>query len=208
MIRRPPSSTLFPYTTLFRSVDKKVIEYVVKTEKSYRRYELTDNGISPRGIPGYGEGLVRVDSDEHDESGQITEDLGIRVKMVDKRLKKLEGLIEDIIPPVFFGDENFKTLILGWGSTYHTIRAALEQIGTEGVGYLHFGQVFPLWPELTRYLDRAVRTVVVENNATGQFAKLITMITGRTIDGCVLKYNGLPFSREEMIDTLTEEVKK
>lgn len=188
--------------------DQKVDRYVVKTEKSYRRYELTENGISPRGIPGYGEGLVRVDSDEHDESGRITEDLGIRVKMVDKRLKKLEGLTGDIIPPVFFGDEDFKTLILGWGSTYHTIREALEKIGTKGIGYLHFGQVFPLWPVLTQYLDRAGRTVVVENNATGQFAQLVTMITGRQIDGRVLKYNGLPFSREEMVDALTEEVKK
>ena len=190
------------------AADQKVIAYVVKTEKSYRRYELTGNGISPRGIPGYGEGLVTVDSDEHDERGRITEDLRIRKKMVDKRLKKLEGLTGEIVPPVFFGDEDFKTLILGWGSTCHTIREALEKIGTREIGYLHFSQVFPLWPELTQYLDRAERTVAVENNATGQFAKLVTMTTGRTIAGRVLKYNGLPFSREEMIDDLAEEVKK
>ncbi len=183
-------------------------KYIVKTEAAYRRYELTEDGISPRGIPGYGEGLVAVDSDEHDESGHITEDLRVRVKMVDKRLKKLAGLIGEIVPPVFFGDEDFKTLILGWGSTYHTIREALEKIGARGIGYLHFRQVFPLWPEITRYLDRAERTVAVENNAAGQFANLITMTTGRQIDRRILKYNGLPFSREEMIAALAEEVKK
>jgi len=37
--------------------------HVVKTNKEYKRYQLTENGISPRGIPGYGEGLVSVDSD-------------------------------------------------------------------------------------------------------------------------------------------------
>lgn len=188
--------------------DQEVIPYLVKTEKSYRRYELTKNGISPRGIPGYGDGLVAVDSDEHDEQGRITEDLPLRKKMVGKRLKKLEGLIGEVIPPVFFGDEDFKTLILGWGSTYHTIRETLERIGVDKIGYLHFSQVFPLWPELTEYLDRAERTVVVENNATGQFGKLITMTTGRMIAGRVLKYNGLPFSREEMVDALDEEVRK
>ena len=188
--------------------DHKVVDYVVKTEPAYRRYELTKDGISPRGIPGYGEGLVTVDSDEHDESGHITEDLQLRVRMVDKRMKKLEGITAEVIPPVFFGDKDFKTLILGWGSTLPTIREALEEIGTEGIGYLHFSQVFPLWPELIQYLDRAERTVAVENNATGQFAKLVAMTTGRQIDGQVLKYNGLPFSREEMIDALKREVKK
>jgi len=186
----------------------KPVGCIVKTEPSYRRYELTEDGISPRGIPGYGEGLVTVDSDEHDESGHITEDLGLRVRMVDKRLKKLTGITEKIIPPAFFGDKDFKTLILGWGSTLPTIREALEEIGTEGIGYLHFSQVFPLWPELTGYLDRAERTVAVENNATGQFAKLVAMTTGRQMDGQVLKYKGLPFSREEMIDALKREVKK
>jgi 2-oxoglutarate/2-oxoacid ferredoxin oxidoreductase subunit alpha len=188
--------------------NQEIIADVVRTDPAYLRYQLTDNGISPRGIPGYGDGLVAVDSDEHDESGHITENLGIRVQMVDKRLKKLNGLTEEIIPPVFFGDNDFQTLILGWGSTMPTIREALEEIGTNGIGYLHFSQVFPLWPTLPDYLYRADRTIVVENNATGQFAKLITMTTGQPIDGQILKYNGLPFSLEEMIRSLNQEVMK
>ncbi len=177
--------------------------HFVKTGKTYRRYEITDDGISPRGIPGYGEGLVDVDSDEHDETGHITEDSGVRRRMVDKRLKKFSGLVREIVDPVFSGDEEFKTLILGWGSTYHTIREAIDEAGLKQTAHLHFPQVCPLWPGLASYLDRAGRVVVVENNATGQFGRLITMTTGRKIDGKILKYDGRPFSLEEMIGALT-----
>lgn len=183
-------------------------DYVTMTDELYRRYELTDTGISPRGIPGYGEGLVMVDSDEHDENGHITEDLDLRTRMVGKRLKKFESLMDEVIPPIFFGEDDFKTIILGWGSTLPAILGALEEMGSGGIGYLHFRQVFPLWPDLDRYLDQAERAVVVENNATGQFAKLVTMVTGRKISGRVLKYNGLPFSLEEMIVALNREVRK
>lgn len=182
--------------------------HFIKTGKSYRRYEITADGVSPRGIPGYGEGLVDVDSDEHDETGHITEDSGARRRMVEKRLKKFSGLLREVVEPVFFGDEDFKTLILGWGSTYHTIREALDEVGPAKAAYLHFPQVFPLWPGITGYLDRAERVVAVENNATGQFGQLVTMITGRKVDGRVLKYDGRPFSLEEMIGALTEEVRK
>ena len=70
----------------------KARRFITKTKKDYRRYELTEDGVSPRGIPGFGEGLVCVDSDEHDEAGHITEDLELRVQMVDKRLRKLEAI--------------------------------------------------------------------------------------------------------------------
>ncbi len=68
----------------------EIENHIIKTKSDYKRYEITDSGISPRGIPGYGEGLVVVDSDEHDEEGHLTEDLDIRTKMVDKTTKKIK----------------------------------------------------------------------------------------------------------------------
>jgi 2-oxoglutarate ferredoxin oxidoreductase subunit alpha len=47
------------------------VHHIVKTEADYKRYSLSKDGISPRGIPGYGEGFVLVDSDEHTEEGLI-----------------------------------------------------------------------------------------------------------------------------------------
>ncbi|GAG17451.1 unnamed protein product, partial [marine sediment metagenome] len=122
------------------------MNYFVKTKKNYKRYKLTNNGISPRGIPGYGNGLICVDSDEHDEEGRITESMNIRTQMVNKRLRKLKEIIKETIPPTLIGDENYKTLIIGWGSTYHIIKEAIEKINRKNISFLHFRQLYPIHP--------------------------------------------------------------
>jgi 2-oxoglutarate ferredoxin oxidoreductase subunit alpha len=175
-----------------------LMKHFVETEQGYKRYQLTEAGLSPRGIPGFGEGLVVLDSDEHDEEGHITEDLDLRTKMVNKRLKKLDLLKKDVIPPELFGPQNYKTLIVGWGSTYHAIREALGRLGTNDVAFLHFKQVYPLHPEAIAYFKKAKKTVIIENNGTGQFGQLIRMQTGFDMDRKILKYNGLPFSADEL----------
>ncbi|HSB07023.1 MAG TPA: 2-oxoacid:acceptor oxidoreductase subunit alpha [Thermodesulfobacteriota bacterium] len=173
-------------------------KHVVETKQGYKRYQLMEGGLSPRGIPGFGEGLVVLDSDEHDEEGHITEDLGLRTKMVDKRSKKLDLLRRDTIPPELIGPQNYETLIIGWGSTYHAIREALENLATKGVAFLHFKQVYPLHPDSIAYFKKAKRTVIVENNGSGQFSQLIRLQTGFNMDREILKYNGLPFSAGEL----------
>ena len=174
----------------------------IETRQGYQRYELTESGLSPRGIPGFGEGLVVLDSDEHDEEGHITEDLDLRTKMVNKRFKKLDLLKKDVIPPELVGSENYRTLIIGWGSTYHTIRETLERLGREDIALLHFKQVYPLHSNTVDYLQKAKKRVIVENNGTGQFGQLIRMQTGFNMDRKILKYNGLPFSVEELQERL------
>jgi len=173
-------------------------KHFVETKQGYKRYELTEAGLSPRGIPGFGEGLVVLDSDEHDEEGHITEDLDLRTKMVNKRFKKLDLLKKDVIPPELVGPENYRTLIIGWGSTYHTIREALERLGTDDISFLHFKQVYPLHPDTIAYIKKAKKTVIVENNGTAQFGQLIRLQTGFDMDRKILKYNGLPFSVDEL----------
>ena len=179
-----------------------VEKYIVQTQKDYKRYELTESGISPRGIPGYGEGLVVLDSDEHDEHGHITEDLDLRTRMVDKRLRKLELIKEEIIPPQLWSQQDYKNLVVCWGSTYNIVKEALVKLGRKDVSLLHYKQPFPLHSETAGYLKRAERTVIVENNATSQFGKLIKLYTGVDIDKKILKYNGLPFSVEEVVEGL------
>jgi 2-oxoglutarate ferredoxin oxidoreductase subunit alpha len=174
----------------------------IKTDPNYRRYQVTKNGISPRGIPGYGSGIVSVDSDEHDESGHITENLEFRKEMVDKRLRKMESIRENIIPPELVGREDYEVLVIGWGSTYHTIEEALKITDNSKVSFLHFKQAYPLPTETGGYIRKAARTVVVEANATAQFARLIKMETGLDIDEKILKYNGLPFSVEEVVEAI------
>jgi 2-oxoglutarate ferredoxin oxidoreductase subunit alpha len=178
--------------------------YFVKTKKNYKRYKLTNNGISPRGIPEYGNGLICVDSDEHDEEGHITESMNIRTQMVNKRLRKLKEIMKEILPPTFIGDENYKTLIIGWGSTYHIIKEAIEMIKRKDISFLHFKQLYPIHPNTIKYLKKAEKTIIVENNATSQFGKLIKLHTGYEINYKILQFNGLPFS----VETLEKQIRQ
>ncbi|MGZ7048153.1 MAG: 2-oxoacid:acceptor oxidoreductase subunit alpha, partial [Methanobacterium sp.] len=177
-------------------------KYITKTDESYKRYEITEDGISPRGIPGYGNGFVVVDSDEHDEEGHITEDLHLSARMVEKRLNKLEGIQKDVIEPELVGSEDYKILVIGWGSTYGAIIEALKNIGRDDIAFLHFKQVYPIDGNTLDYLKRAQKTIIFENNATSQFKNLIKLYTGFEIDINALKYNGMPFSVEEVTERL------
>ncbi|MFZ0442913.1 MAG: 2-oxoacid:acceptor oxidoreductase subunit alpha [Methanobacterium sp.] len=182
----------------------EVENHIVKTNLDYKRYEITANGISPRGIPGFGEGLVVVDSDEHDEKGHLTEDLDIRIKMVDKRLRKLKEIEKETISPDLLGSEEYKTLVIGWGSTYGPIKEALENLKNDSIGFLYFKQLYPLHNSTKNFLNNAEKTIIFENNAQGQFSDLIKLKTGFEIDKKVLKYNGMPFSVEEVEKNLKE----
>ena len=180
----------------------KIENHFIKTKENYKRYELTDDGISPRGIPGFGEGVVVVDPHEHDEAGHITEDQNLRSKMVEKRLKKLEGIKNDTIPPELIGSSDYKILIIGWGSTYGIIKEALDNLNRDDIAFLYFKQVYPLHDSTRKYLDKADKTIIFENNAESQFANLIKLQTDFKIGKNILKYNGRPFSVEEVMESL------
>ncbi len=191
------------------NVDRNVIKKAfLETGEDYRRYEITDDGISPRGVPGFGSGLVCVDSDEHDEAGRITEDRGTRTAMVEKRLRKSEIIREAALEPVLTGSEKYSSLVVGWGSTYPVIREALEKVGASNTSFLHFRQVYPMHPKAKEYLERAERIIVAENNATSQLGSLLMLETGIEPDESILKYDGHPFSVEELADRFKTALKK
>lgn len=181
-----------------------VEKHLVETKPGYQRYRLTENGASPRGVPGFGSGLIAADSDEHDEDGHITESMAVRRAMVDKRLAKAGLIMEDPVPPVLTGPEDFKVLLAGWGSTCQAIREGLERSGRTDTAHLHFPQVYPLPHQALGYLEQAEKLIVIENNATAQFGRILTLHGGREPDGAVLKYDGLPFTVEELADAIRE----
>ncbi len=187
------------YNTLkFELSEIKNKKYIVKTREDYKRYALTKNGISPRGIPGYGDGLVAVDSDEHDYEGHITEDYEIRSNMVDKRLKKMDDLVKTALSPERIGPKDSETLVICWGSTVNIVREALQNINQDKVTLLYFKQVFPISPQTVDDLHKAKKLIIVENNATAQFAQILKCQFSINIPTKILKYNGLTFSVEEL----------
>ena len=173
---------------------------IVETDDRYKRYAFTGAGISPRGVPGFGTGIVCLDSDEHDEGGYITENFSVRINQVNKRMKKLEVMDPEILTPDLYGPEDYKYLVVSWGSTLNPVREAIEASGLKDLSLLHYSQVYPLHRDTEKYLKRAELAVIVENNYSSQFAMLIRMQTGFEFHEKVLKYNGMPFSVEELID--------
>jgi 2-oxoglutarate/2-oxoacid ferredoxin oxidoreductase subunit alpha len=193
------------YTTRpFELPDRILSNRAVETGPGYRRYELgSPDGLSPRGLPGIGSGIVCVDSDEHDEGGYITEDRAVRKAMVAKRLAKIEAARKEASPPRLYGGESgYRVLVLGWGSVKGPVLEALAALGREDIAYLHFPWVFPLPDGVADYLDRADAVVAVEGNATGQFADLVELETGRRIERRILKSDGSQFSVEELADRI------
>lgn len=177
---------------------------IIKTPKDYQRYQLSDAIISPRGIPDFGDALVCVDSDEHTTAGLITEDFSLRVAMVNKRLDKFKLLQNEVIAPEFYGKEDYQLLVVCWGSNYSVVKEALAKINRTDIALLHFAQVYPLSPSAKNYLQKAKKVVVLENNATGQFAKLLSQELKVEIHHHILKYNGLPFTVEEVCRELNK----
>lgn len=160
----------------------------------YKRYEFGADGISPRLYPGQSEHLVGADSDEHDETGHITEDLaGTATPMVEKRLVKLEGLRKETAPPEARSLDQARVVLVGWGSSKHAILEALELLGRDQVktGMIHFTELWPLpvwsFPERKEYWS-------VENNATGQLARLLRSEYGLNFQHHIGRYDGLPLT--------------
>jgi 2-oxoglutarate ferredoxin oxidoreductase subunit alpha len=165
----------------------------------YRRFALGREGLSPRLIPGAAEHRVVAGSDEHTEDGHLTEDLGVRKTMVEKRLQKGAGILREVIPPEYLGDKNPDLLFVSWGSTKGAVSEAAEELRDKGgtVGGLHFSQVWPLVPDqFTGFLKAAKRVVAIEGNATGQFAGLVRRESGFEIKERIGRYDGLPITPE------------
>jgi 2-oxoglutarate ferredoxin oxidoreductase subunit alpha len=171
----------------------------------YLRFAITESGVSLRLLPGITEHLVVADSDEHTQDGHITEDLSVRKLMVEKRLKKGEGIRAGVIPPEMEGEAKPDLLLVSWGSSKGAVHEAASHMRSNGekVATLHFSQVWPLIPgQFMGHLQEAGRVISIEGNATGQLARLIRRETGFEIREKVLRYDGLPFTPESILREL------
>mgnify|MGYP001561523177 CR=1 FL=1 len=162
----------------------------------YKRYAITASGISPRALPGQSQHLVIADSDEHTEDGHLTEDLQVRTQMMDKRLRKYDALSKEVIAPTLEGNVKAKTILVSWGSNYGVVKETAQALD---YGALHFQQVWPFpKDDFIRLTKDAQNIIVIENNATGQLARIIKSQTGLTNISSINKYNGLPFTVDEL----------
>jgi len=172
--------------------------------EDFKRYELTESGISPRVLPKSPKTIYQARGVEHDEYGHRTEDPDMRVKQMNKRLRKLDPIRQVDWALMAEGEEEADVLIVSMGSTLGPIEEAMEKLAEEdaSVAHLHLRLLEPLPVEqLSSHFEKAGKIVVVEHNAQGQLANLIKGKMGLDRELLRLrKYNGEPFLPEEVYE--------
>ncbi|MBN2016473.1 2-oxoacid:acceptor oxidoreductase subunit alpha [Candidatus Dojkabacteria bacterium] len=174
----------------------------------FKRYKFTVSGISPRSLPGSKRGVFLANSDEHDEKGYSTEDLLTRKQMMEKRMRKVQGIMSELPEPKLLGPKNARTTIVCWGSQKGPILDALKDInaGKSKVNMLHYTYVYPVKHETIKRLAGKNKLIAVENNYSAQLAQLIRAETGIEIKSKMTKYVGTPFFRDELVEALKHKV--
>ncbi len=184
-------------------------ESELSRKKDYKRYELTANGVSMRAVPGQAGGVHVINSDDHDEYGYSTEEAEMRKAMMDKRFKKVKFIQAELPEPKLYGDTAAELTLVGWGSVKQTVIDALKELKKEEnnlkVNFLHLNYVWPFPSQRVRaVLGRAKKILLVENNKTGQLGELIRQEAGIEIKNKLLKYDGRPFFREEIMQAIVK----
>lgn len=179
----------------------------VHVGNGYKRYKITNDGISPLAFPGTKDVFVKATSYEHNEEGEATEDPHIVQEMQDKRFRKYQGLYDDFkwFPTVkVYGDPTAKQVVVFWGSTKGAVLEAYKLLDTS----IKLVQI--LWMEpfdadrVKAELAGAQTIIDIEANHTAQLAALIREKTSIEITRKILKYDAQPFTPRQ----LAEEIQK
>jgi 2-oxoglutarate ferredoxin oxidoreductase subunit alpha len=172
---------------------------------TYRRYEVTADGVSPLVRPGTRGQFVRCIGAEHDEQGNQTEDANARTRMHEKRMTKLVAMACAADGVECIPSERVETLVTAWGSTAGPVREAVERLRARGanVGMLRLSTLAPFPRERVRALSsKARRLVTVEQNSAGQLAALLGRELRMRPQEQVLRYDGRPFGGAELVERL------
>lgn len=167
-------------------------------DNSYRRFLDTPEGYSPRSIPGQPHGLQLTNSYEHDAYGWATEDGQTAQKMVEKRLRKHQGIIKETPPPILIGPDDAPVTFVTWGSS----RLALEEVIKQtSANIIHIRTMMPFHrEEFLALTQKAHKLVMVEENIMRQGEMLIKQETGLTFDHRINRYDGRPLYAEEILE--------
>ena len=186
---------------------------VLVANGAYKRYLITESGISPRVIPGVPGHIHVVATDEHDEDGVLISDEFTnpikRRAMMEKRMRKVAGIEAAIPPPSLRGPRNAEVTLIGWGSTQGVIEEACEILSDQGISanQLPIRWLVPLHGEAILDILRGARhTIIIENNYSGQFARYLRSETSYVPNGYIRKYDGEPFMPHHIVEAVKEQL--
>ena len=201
-------------------VDKIVREYQIRRGKInlsqkenpqkleiFLRYKITEDGISEKILPGTAGYFYQENSYEHLEDGHTTEEAKPRKDQVEKRLRKWQTYLKnDFQSPKFYGNENAGVIFISWGSTKGIVLEAQKRLKEKGIetGFYHFNHIYPLDKEIvSQFLKKNnKRYLLVENNALGQFGKILAMEAGLDFGEKILRYDGRPITVEQILEKI------
>ena len=179
----------------------------------YKRYKITESGVSPRAIPGIPGFTHVVSSDEHDEDGVLISDeytnTAKRRAMMEKRMRKVDGIAAAVPPPQLLGPADADVTLIGWGSTHGVIEEACELLREAGISanHLPIRWLVPLHGDaILGLLKSAKHTIIVENNYSGQFARYLRSETSYVPNGHIRKYDGEPFMPHHIVEAVKEQL--
>lgn len=175
----------------------------------FKRYAMTESGISPRSLPGMKYGQFLATGTEHGENGKVSEDPKNRVKMMEKRFDKLRDFPRAGVQSE--GPRDADVILVGVGSTVGILREAKSLLAKTGLSVgLTWIRVLAPFPTaaLKAELAEARHVVVVEQNATGQVLSFMRTngIGHEPRFHSYLKYDGVPFTPQEVVKQVTEIV--
>src|ERR1700726_250416 len=180
---------------------------------SYKRYRITESGVSPRAVPGVPGHTHTAATDEHEEDGVLISDEFTnptkRRAMMEKRMRKVTGIEAAVPPPVLWGPRNADVTLIGWGSTTGVIEESCEILTEEGISasQLQIRWLVPLHGDaILDILKDARHTMIVENNYSGQFARYLRSETSFVPDGYIRKYDGEPFMPHHIVEAVKEQL--
>ncbi|MBF0412557.1 MAG: 2-oxoacid:acceptor oxidoreductase subunit alpha [Desulfamplus sp.] len=189
----------------------------------YKRYVITEDGISPRALPCMGEIMVRATGNEHNEKGQISEDAANKVNMTNKRNSKLAAMKQEMALPetlYFKGSEREYSIIssdkqsstdnqfflTGWGSSKGPIVEACEILQEKGIniGCIIFKDIWPMNSDAVKSVLENKKFIMVEQNSNCQMGRLIAQETGINYHASILKIDGRPFYPQYIVEKALE----
>ena len=180
---------------------------------AYKRYKITESGISPRAVPGVPGHTHTAASDEHDEDGVLISDEFTnpikRRAMMEKRMRKVAGIEAAVPPPELWGPRDADVTLIGWGSTKGVIEEACEILNEQGISanQLQIRWLVPLHGDaILRILKDSRHTIIVENNYSGQFARYLRSETSFVPNGHIRKYDGEPFMPHHIVAAVKEQL--
>lgn len=182
-------------------------ENYLAPDKGFLRYKFTEDGVSPRTIPGMKGGLHRSATDEHDETGDLTETPENRTLMVEKRARKLAEALKTIPPPCLVGSQDSDITFVTWGSPKDALLEVIAMLAQDGIraNMLQIVYMSPFHSrEIGEILRSCKRTIGVEMNNEGQLCALISEKTGYFVHDKILKYSGRQFTAHELYEKTLE----